>query len=218
MGRFIHFCLLSILVLGVAALASPMSRGDDDEKEEKENIAKAKKLAAPLKNLVDAVQTGKDNKAIAKTAEELDKEAGKLGDNDGLKYMMWAAYKLREKGGMGVGDKSDTIKPDGIEAKIISLAKKELPAAQLTKEADDLLRMAQVAKAIAEIVDLHTPKTIPGNAKRTPAAWNEFNQRQKAGANDLIDAVKANKPDKVLDATRNLYSSCTNCHTTFRGE
>jgi Cytochrome C' len=209
MKRFMRVCVFSSLALGVCLLALPISRGDDaEEREAKENKAAAEKLADPLKKLIDAVQNGK-GVAVAQAAAVLDKNA-----DEKLKRIMWAAYKPRDQGGLGVGSVPGAIRPDGVEAKIISMAKKPLPAAQLEKESADLIKMAEVAKAIAEMADLHTPKQ---NAPKKPIAdWKKFNKLQKDSAKELIDAVKANDPDKVLDATKNLYSSCTNCHSVFR--
>jgi cytochrome c556 len=128
---------------------------------------------------------------------------------------MWAAYKPREKGGLGVGAKAGVIRPDGVEAKMISMSKKPMPAKQLEKESEDLIKLAEVSKAIAEIAELNTPKK--DEPKKPVADWKTFNKRQKDSTKDFIDAVKAKDPDKLLDATKNLYSSCTNCHSVFRG-
>jgi cytochrome c556 len=215
MGRFVRVSLFSVLVLGLALLSSPVTRADDDdEKVEKENIEKAKKLADPLKKLVDAVESGKDKDTVAEVARELDTK-----EKYGLKIIMWAAYKPREKGGMGVGPKAVEGKSDGIEVKLIKQLRRKDPMSpdDLKKESDDLIKMAVVAKSMAEIADRHTPeKNDPLDSKKTIANWKKFNQLTKDSAKDLIEAVKANKPDKALDATKNLYSSCTNCHSTFR--
>jgi cytochrome c556 len=207
MKRFMRVCLFSSLALGVCLLASPISRGDDpDEKEEKENIAAAKKLTDPVKKLVEAVEGDKD---IARAAAELNKK----GD---LKHIMWAAFKSRERGGLGVGEKKKT---DGVEPKLISEMRRKNPmsADDLKEQSADLIKIANIAKAIGEIAELHTPeKNDPKNPDRTVANWKKFTKREKDGAQELIDAVKANDPAKVSDATKNLYSSCTNCHIAFR--
>jgi hypothetical protein len=207
MKRFMRVCQFSAMALGICLLASPVTRGDDqEEREAKENKDAAEKLADPLKRLIDAVQNGK---GVAEATAVLDKNA-----DEKLKRIMWAAYKPRDQGGRGVGSAPGTIRPDGIEAKIISMSKKPLPAAQLEKESADLIKIGEVANAMVEVADLHTPKqNLP---KKPIADWKKFNKLQKDSAKEFIDAVKKNDPDKVLDATRNLYSSCTNCHSVFR--
>jgi cytochrome c556 len=209
MRRFLRVGLFGALALGLCLLSSSVTRGDDQDEQEKADIKEAAKATDSLKKLIDAIDVMKEAKDVKKAAEDLNKKTD-------LKHIMWAAYKPREKGGQGVGDKPGTIKPDGVEAKIISMSKKELPEAQLKKESADLIKMAEVAKAMGEIAELNTP--LKNDGKKKIADWTKYNELQKKSANDLVEAVKAGKADKVLDATKNLYSSCTNCHTTFRGE
>ena len=192
MSRLMHVTLFSGLALGLCLVVSPMTRADDEEeKEAKENKAAAEKVADPLKKLIAAIDNGK---AVDKAVVAVDKQS----DNK-LKPVMWAAYKPRQQGGLGVGDKPGTTKPDGIEAKLIAMAKKPLPAEQLQKESEALIKMAEVAKAMGEMADLYTPKN---NAPKKPiAAWQKFNKMQKDGAQDLIDAIKTNDPNKVMNAT-----------------
>jgi cytochrome c556 len=71
-----------------------------------------------------------------------------------------------------------------------------------------------VAQSMAEIAELNTPKKDDG--KKKVANWTKYNKAQKDAASDFIKAVKAKDPDKLLDATKNLYGSCTNCHSDFR--
>jgi hypothetical protein len=206
MNRFVRIGLFGVLALSVCLLTSAITRGDDDD--DAADIKEAAKATDALKKLVEAIEAGKE-KDIPKLADELNKKTD-------LKHIMWSAYKPREKGGLGVGAKPGTIRPDGIEAKIISMSKKPLPANQLQKESEDLIKMAEVSKAIAEIADRNAPQK--DEPKKPKADWKKFNDLQKKSSKELIDAVKAKDPDKVLDATKNLYSSCTNCHSVFRGD
>jgi cytochrome c556 len=206
MRRFARVGLFAVLALGLCLLSSAVSRGDDDDEQEKADIKEAGKATDQLKKLIEAFEK---DKGVADAAKDLNKKTD-------LKHIMWAAYKPRDKGGLGVGDKAGAIKPDGIEAKLISMSKKEMTAAQLTKEGPDLIKMGEVAKSMAEIAELNTPKK--NEPKKPIADWTKYNTMQRTAAKDFIDAVKANKPDKLLDATKNLYSSCTNCHSVFRGD
>ncbi len=106
-----------------------------------------------------------------------------------------------------------------MEPKLIIEMRKKNPmsADDLKNESANLIQMADIAKAIGEIADLRTPpKNDPKDPKRTVVAWKRFTKMEKDGAQELIDAVKANDAAKVSDATKNLYSSCTNCHSVFR--
>jgi cytochrome c556 len=207
MSNVLRFCLFGVLGLSICLLSSVMMvRAADDDDDDKEDIAKAKKLADPLKKLIEAVEKGD---GVDKAAKDLDKAA-----TAELKPIMWAAYKTREKGGLGVGPKAGAITPDGVEAKMISMSKKPMTATQLDKESADLIRLATVSKGIADIAALHTPTKDDG--KKKVDDWKKYNKLQKDAAAELEKAIKAKDPDKVLDSVKNLYSSCTNCHAIFR--
>src|SRR5258708_26477810 len=135
MNPFLRATLFAGLALGVCLLSSTVTRGDDEEEQEKKDKAEAAKAMDPLKKVIDAVETGKGKNAIAKATAD-------LTANNQLKPIMWAAYKPREKGGLGVGDKPDAIKPDGIEAKLINMTKKPISDKQLEKEAAALIKIA----------------------------------------------------------------------------
>jgi cytochrome c556 len=208
MSRFLRCGLMGALALGLCLWTASVTRSADDD-DDAADIKEAGKATDGLKRLIDAIEKDKDQKEIAKAAEDLNKKTD-------LKHIMWAAYKPREKGGQGVGPNANAIRPDGIEAKLISMSKKEMPANQLMKEGPALIKMAETAKAMAEIAELNTPKK--NEPKKPIADWTKSNKAQKDAAKELIDAVKANKADKVLDATKNLYASCTNCHSVFRAD
>jgi hypothetical protein len=202
MNRFVRTCLFGSLALAFCLAVAPPSRSADDD-DDKEDIKEAQKATEKLKGLIDAIADGKANAvpALAKA----------LNDKTDLKHIMWAAYKPRDKAGIGVGGKGDA---DGIEVKLMDLGKKPLMAAQLKAQSADLIRMAQVAQAMNEIAELNTPTKNVG--KKLIIDWTKFNTAQKNGANVLINAVNKNDPKAVQTAATNLYSSCTNCHAAFR--
>ena len=208
MSRILQCGLLGVLALGLCLWTASVTRSADDD-DDAPDIKEAGKATEGLKKLIDLFEKDKDKKEIAKAAEDLDKKTD-------LKHIMWAAYKPREKGGLGVGPKANAIRPDGIEAKLINMSKKEMPAAQLAKEGPAIMRMAETAKAMADIAERNTPKK--NEPKKPIADWTKANKAQRDAAQELIDAVKANKADKVLEATNNLYHSCTNCHSVFRAD
>src|SRR5713226_5843296 len=106
MSRFLRFGLFGVLALGVCLLTSSFTRGDEDA--DAADIKEAAKATDTLKKLIDAMETNKDAKDIAKLVDDLNTKTD-------LKHIMWAAYKPRAKGGLGVGAKAGTITPDGVE-------------------------------------------------------------------------------------------------------
>src|SRR5215831_1236575 len=90
--------------------------------------------------LADDTPDEKDVKAaediVTKAAGDADamKKAGDeiMGKKLSLKAAMYS-FKLRSAGGVGVG-KAGSVSPDGIEAKLINLGKKELSSAAAKKE------------------------------------------------------------------------------------
>jgi len=151
---------------------------------------------------------------VAARQAVLDLAAGKGDPKDIAKKHqledVMTGFKLRSKGGIGFGPAA-APGPDGIEAKIIALSKRELPAEQLKKEAADIAKMIDNTKAIGEISAHYTDP-----AKKAPAKWKKFNDDMIQATKDVQDAVKGNNPAKVKIAIGKLSSSCNDCHTEFR--
>jgi hypothetical protein len=205
MSRLLQVCQFGALALAVCLLAAPLPSWADD-KDDAADIKEAQKATEKLKKLTDAIADGKE-----KDIADLKKA---LNDTSDLKHIMWAAYKPQAKGGLGANPKPDSSTGMGIERKLDIISQKGIPQAQLNRESADLIRMAQVVQAIAEIADMNTPKK--DEAKKTVADWKKFNKEQKDAAQDLIDAVKASNQNQVRAAATKLYGSCTSCHGVFR--
>jgi cytochrome c556 len=156
-----------------------------------------------IEKLADAIN---DPPQFKKLAKDL---AGKYD----LEDVSWA-FKLRQKGGLGVGPKAGLVIQDGIELKLIALEKKQLTAAQLDKEAADLQRMAEVARAVAEAIPEYAEKytKTPKQAKQ----WNGYVEDMKKASADMIAAVKANDAKSIKDIANHLNTSCNDCHKKFR--
>jgi cytochrome c556 len=173
------------LGLGIFVLAASDTSGADD---------------FDVKAAVQGLVNGKgDAKAIASKAE--------LGE-------VMHLFKLRTKKGWGVGDKPGAITPDGIEAKIISLGKKELPKADLDKQAAALEELAKRTKAIGDVTDQFAPKS--GTGEKSPKNWKKWVDEMKAGADDLAKAAKAKDAKGVKDAANKTNTACNECHSVFR--
>ena len=124
-------------------------------------------------------------------------------------------FKLRTKGGFGVGAQPGAIKPDGMEKKLTELAKELVPAKQLGAEADALTRMAYQASAVAQILSAQNPpKDFKGNKKQ----WGDWSGEFSKAALELAAAAKDKNAEAVRKAAGKLdrsadKSSCNKCHS-----
>jgi hypothetical protein len=142
--------------------------------------------------LAKDVAAGKD---IAAKAALLPKKYEDLED-------LMAIYKPRPKGGLG------------FEVKIRSLASGQaLTPAQLQQEAKDLIQMAHVNTALAEITRHYFRKPRNGKIQKD---WDEYLSVMKKTSTDMIAAVKARDPRKLKETAANLDNACNKCHSDFR--
>jgi hypothetical protein len=186
-----------VLALGVCLL-SAVGPGRADEKEKKDIIDAVNKMA-------DSFQKG-DKDALKKQTEDLCKGAPLEG--------IMELLKLRTKDGLGVGAKPGAIQPDGIEAKVQALAKKELTAQDLTQQAADLEKMAYIIGAVSQAADYNTPKKKVG--EKDPKDWKSWTDDMQSATGDLAKAIKAKNPKDIKTAASKLNGSCNNCHGVFR--
>src|SRR5262249_52488969 len=130
------------LLLGLWLIGPQFSSAADDEV--------PKDVRDAIDKITELEEKGKEEDAKKEAVafvKKKDYDGGKVG---GLKDPMHA-FSLRSKGGLGIGSKANEIKPDGIEAKIMDLGKKTLPAATMKSQADDLKKMAYQSLALSEI-------------------------------------------------------------------
>jgi cytochrome c556 len=181
-----------LLALGIAfVIASSGQSADEDE----DFIKDVKEARGEVIKLMDSMGKG-GGKAEAAAIKKRFAE---------LKPVMYA-FKPRDKHGLGVGPEG---KGDGIELKIIALGKRAPAKADVAKMKDDLIKMAVVSKAIAEVADLYPPK-------KDAAKWKQYDDEMRKGADELIEAAKSGDPAKIKAAANNLNASCTSCHADFR--
>ncbi len=140
-------------------------------------------------------------------------EPAKLEDKGELLDYM-SLLKLRSKGGIGFGLKPP-ISPttDGIEARVMGLAKRAPSASEMPKQADDIARAGYVLAAISEITDAHTPKKSGG---KDPKDWAQWNKDMRDSALQLVAAAQAKDAKAIKAAATKLNASCNDCHGTFR--
>src|SRR5262249_20179893 len=120
---------LTALALGVGLLVSRPGNAADD----KSLPDGVQKVAAALEK--------KDTAGAKKLAEEIAKKV----QMDDLMHL----YALRTKKGLGVGGKAGAVSPDGIERKLMDLAKKPLDTKQLGDESPALTQMGYDIAALA---------------------------------------------------------------------
>lgn len=188
-------------VLGIGALA--LASGIWFLAASGSSAADDKDVRAIVLKIADLIEK-KDDAGASKEAKAL---------KDKLDEAM-ALFALRTKKGLGVGPKAGAITPDGIEAKLINIAKKPMAKAQLEKEADALMKAAYASAALAEAALVNTPEKDMGMKKKKD--WTEWSKEMRQASIDLAAAAKARNPDAVKTAAAKLNSSCNNCHGVFR--
>ncbi len=168
--------------------------------------ADGKQLAEAIQKLAetaakpDAAAAKKDAERLAKTVEL-----------DSLMYL----FKLRTKDGLGVGVKPGAITPDGIEMKLLALAKRPLAPKDLEAQSEGLVQAGHATAALALVAQHKCPITRKMGDK-DPKKWQEWTDEMHKAALELSGAAKAKKPAELKTAAAKLNSTCNNCHSVFR--
>jgi cytochrome c556 len=182
------------IVLAAVALGA-VSRADDDEE-----VKAAQK---------DVLALAKDVAAGKATDRDIAKKAGRIARKYEELHTVMHVYKPKAKGGIGYGKDGA-----GIELKIIGLGKRRLTAAALAKEKDELVKMADINIAVAEIAMPYAPSKPKGG--RGAKDWRAHVADMRKAAQALKKGVREGKSDAVKAAANSLNNACNNCHTDFR--
>ena len=182
----------SLFALGLFALVTPEAKTAFYFEDAKEVNAAVSKM----------VGKNPDAKAIAELAK-----------NYSLDELMHV-FKFRAKGGLGVGETAGAITPDGIEAKLQGLQKKEADKADLAKNGKAYATIGEVSLVLAEISEAFTPKDKKG--EKDPKKWKEFVEKMRVGSKDLITASNKSDAKGLKKAAKVLNDSCIECHSIFR--
>lgn len=196
----------AVLLPALWLLAGPQigNAADDDlPKDVKEGIQK-------IADLLEKDKGDDAKKEAMALAKAKNYDGAKVG---GLKDPMHA-FALRSKGGLGIGSKADAIKPDGIEAKIIDLGKKSLPAATLKDQADDIKKAAYLSLAIAELTAAATP--TKDDPKKKIKDWEKWTKEMQTASKDLAAAADKKDAKGIMNAAKSLDGTCSACHQDFR--
>jgi hypothetical protein len=161
-----------------------------------------------VQKVADALAKGETEQA-KKTAADI----AKANELEEVMSLMQPRRANSKKPVFGVGSKAGAITPDGIESKIMALAKK-VDAKQLDKESAALVEMASRVQAIAEIASAKAPEKDEGQKKKKD--WLEWTAEMQKSAKELADAAKDKQAAQVKAAAVKLNSTCNNCHGVFR--
>jgi hypothetical protein len=191
--------------LAVTLAFAAVGTAQKEEKDKKDKVAK--EVLDARKDILDltkTIESGKKDAVANKVAA-----IRKGHDLDSLMKI----YQIHEKGGLGYGEKPDA--KSGVEAKIIALQRNPRgpSPAVLKKESADLLKLAYVNIAMAEIAKPFFNKPMEGKGKKE---WDGWLDDQKKASEDLVKAVKAEDSKAVAKAAKALLDSCTDCHAVFR--
>jgi hypothetical protein len=180
----------------VLFVASPAFRADEEYRKQREKeVARARVMIPRFAGL---------------SATDQANEAPCVATKYDIGHVMHAAFKPRDKGGIGIGAKPDTVLPDSIELKIITLAKRTPAPAELAQEAAEIARMAAITRAVAELTRHWGPKQK--NDPHDLKLWALYTDDMKRGADQLRQAARSREPDAVNEAATFLYDACINCH------
>jgi hypothetical protein len=166
------------------------------------NLAAAKKLADTLPN----VKSGGDANPInwgsyLKLPELMDHFDVKSKGGDGIHPDLQT--NIRFKGAL-----------NGVEAKVGELAKKELNAANLKKEAKELELLGYRSAVVGSLASYYAPATKQG--KKDPQEWRNLSLAMRDQGVNLAVAAQKGDAALVLKASSDLSSTCTQCHSVFK--
>jgi hypothetical protein len=189
--------LVASLFVALSGDGSSQDKKPGNEKKQNKQARQAVLRMADLVERKDFVALKQQADAVAKSIQGLDDVMNLL--------------KLRSRGGLGIGAPG-AVAPDGMEAKVVNMAKRPLTSPQLAKESKDLVRLAYVNAAIAQISEARSDV----DGKMDPKAWQKWSIDMRQSALELADAAQAMNPAGVKAAAKKLNTSCTDCHDKFR--
>lgn len=178
------------LVLGLVVLGAGGGLAAD------ENVQKG------ILKVADAVAKGSGAK------EEAAKAAKAHTELDAIMEL----FKLRTKGGLGVGKTAGAIKPDGIESKLQGLDKRAPTEKEAKADAEGLVQIGYISAAIAMVIE----NQVPSDKKKDAPKWKALSQEMEKTGVAFSEAVKKGAPADIQKAAKALNNACIKCHDDFR--
>lgn len=195
------------LTLACAAVGTARDKDKDKKKADDKDIVAARKDVLEMLDLVKGNKPAKDVEAKALAIKKKD-----VSIND-----LMMVYALKENGGLGFGAKPED--KSGLEAKLIALQRGNRGPAPATikKEKDDLIKLAHLNIAMAEIAKPHFPgdKKVEGK-QYTKKDWEKWLTEQKAASKELLDAIDKNDGMAMNKAAKKVFEACTECHSVYK--
>lgn len=159
----------------------------------------AKDAAKAITELADSkgIETGKVD---AKKMEAIKKQFPDLDE-------VMNIYRPQPKPGGGKGE--------SIEVRLDKLGSRApLSPAQLQKDKEELMKLARLNIAMAELAKHYPPdKPKKGKFKKE---WDEFASEMKKASVEMHEAVKKGDSAGLKRAASNASGACTKCHEVFR--
>ncbi len=187
----------ALLALGIFLLSGNAATSADDDAK--------KTIKAAQKDIVDLAKDVESGKIDPKRAAAIRKKYEDLQD-------VMTVFKPRGKVGLGVGPVAEF---DGIEIKLRNLRRGALSKAALDKESADLIKMAYVNLAAAEIVEHYAPAKKNKEGK-SAKEWKQHTADWKKASKEFVDAVKKKNPAAVKKAAGSIDEACVSCHNDFK--
>jgi hypothetical protein len=199
-----HWYVLGACILAGVVVILLSGRGQAIDPEE---IAAAQKKVLEM---ADDVAAKKNEDAEKKAAEYVKKNVKDYKELEPAMKIM----ALRDNGGFGYGAKGK-FSPDGIEAKLINLGRKQLNDKQMGDEAEALAKSANIIIAVSDMALITPVKKVGG---KNPEDFKKWAQDMKDAATQLSDAVAKKDAKAIKDASEKLNTSCTDCHNKFKNK
>jgi hypothetical protein len=188
-------------ILGLAILfaaTTRLSRAQQDEEKARDNILKV------------ADSLSKSNASAAKQQAD----ALKGADLDDI-MPLFSKRSARNKKALGIGPTPGAIQPDGIEAKIEQLGRKQLSPSEVAAQAAAIEQAAYVAAAIAMVVHDKCPvENKQGN--KDPKDWVTWSEDMGKASMELAAVAKARNAAGIQKAADRLDGVCKSCHVPFK--
>lgn len=167
-------------------------------------------LAKTVRDIAAQMQKAEKEKKDAKAAKEL---ATKVGKKIEETTELMAMFKLRDKGGLGVG-KPDTVSKtrDGIDALIREMARNVPPV--VLKDISALEEMGYLIAAMGAIVDAKGPPG--GGDAKAKKLWHEYSHDAHVQGIAFAKAVATKDPVKIKMAAIKVNNACGGCHAFFK--
>ena len=184
------------LVVGVIGLglAYPVLRADPPAVEPKTPRQKAQAAIVKLSENLNAPD-------VATQAEKIVRE------NDSCDIS--SIFKLRERGGLGIGKAVEAGHRDGIEMVVADLAKKKTTTeGQLETYQDDYVRVAKILQAMAELAPYRGEQLVGSSAVKWGVVSATFKEQTAA----FRQALEEKDPKKVRSTAVKLRQTCCDCH------